>query len=119
MSDKIKIKHVHGGSSADHEDLKGCYFLETSTAGEYEFYDQNNDLVSTTPSIIESGTDFTFSLDDPMETWSITDLVISGTGNDATATGNWSNNAEITNDDGSFQADAKGTLPEEASSASA
>ncbi len=119
MSDKIKIKTVSGGDASDQEDLKNCYFLETATAGEYEFYDNNNNLVDTTPSIIESGTDFTFSLDDPMETWSVTNLVISGTGQDATASGDWSNNAEITNDEGSFQADAKGTLDEEASSASA
>ena len=121
MSDKIKIKTVTGGNSNDQDDLKNCYFLPLATAGQYNFYDKNNNLVSTTPATITSGTAFTFSFDDPMETWTIT-ATFSGTGEDATASGTWLNNADdITNDDGSFQAEAKGTKPEEeeASSASA
>jgi len=121
MSDKIKIKTVSGGNSHDQDDLKNCYFLPLATAGQYEFYDKNGNLVNTTPAIIQSGTQFTFSFeDDLMEVWTVT-ATFSGTGEDATASGTWSNNAdEIANDEGSFQAEAKGTLPEEeASSASA
>lgn len=123
MSDKIKIETVTGGNTEDQDDLKNCYFLPIEgNTGQYNFYDKNNNLVNTTPSTIESGTDFTFSFeDDLLESWSITDLVITGTGQHATASGNWSNNADnIANDEGSFQAAASGTLDEEeASSASA
>lgn len=123
MSDKIKIHRVTGGTTEDEDDLKGCYFLETGTAGQYQFYEKDNDLVNTTPATFASGTTITFSFeDDLMETWTMTPT-ITGTGQSATATGSWSNNAdEIANDEGQFQAAASGTRPdeeEEASSASA
>jgi len=121
MSDKIKIKTVSGGNSEDQDDLKNCYFEETSTTGQYDFYDKHGNQVETTPTPVTSGTQFTFSFaDDRLEVWTIT-ATFSGTGNQATASGTWLNNAdEFANDDGSFQADAKGTPEEEeASSASA
>src|SRR5262245_54399336 len=94
MSEKIKIHTVSGSNNEDDDDLKNFYFLPLATAAQYEFYDKNNNLVNTTPAIIQSGTEFTFSFeDDLMEVWTITPT-FSGTGNQATASGSWSNNAD-------------------------
>jgi hypothetical protein len=104
MSDKIKINTVTGGK--DKDDLKGCYFLPSTTVNNaYDFYDTNNNSLATGI----NGTSFSFSLDD--HAWEITSLVISSTA----ASGNWSNDdASITADEeGTFQAQAGSGEPEE------
>jgi len=103
MSDKIKIDTVTGGK--DKDDLKGCYFLPSTTVNAYDFYDTNNNSLATAI----TGTSFSFSLAD--HDWEITNLVISTTA----ASGNWSNDdASITADEeGTFQAQAGSGEPEE------
>lgn len=99
MSNKIKIDTVTGGK--DKNDLKGCYFLPSSTvSGAYDFYDTNNNVLASGI----SGSSFSFSLSG--YTWQIQNLVISS----SAASGDWSNDdPTITADEnGSFQAQAGG-----------
>jgi hypothetical protein len=104
MSDKIKIDTVTGGK--DKDDLKGCYFLPSTTVSNgYDFFDTNNNSLATGI----TGTSFSFALDG--HNWEIENLVISS----IAASGDWSNDdASITADeDGTFQAQAGGGEPEE------
>lgn len=114
-SDKIKINKVDGGSSKSQSDLKNCYFLPTANPGNYQFYDQNGNLILTNPGVLTSGTDFTFPLDSL--DWTVTNFLISSTSNKGNASGNWSNNAQITADEGTFTAQAGGGVEETASKA--
>ena len=100
MSDKIKIHKVTGGQHKD--DLKGCYFLPSSTiSGAYDFYDTNNNVLE---SGVSGGSDFSFPLSG--YSWRILNLVISLTA----ASGDWRNNAGgiEEEEDGTFQAQAGG-----------
>jgi hypothetical protein len=107
MPNKIKIDSVTGGSHKD--DLKNCYFLPAATAGNYDFYDTNNNSLA---SNLANGSDFSFTLDS--HNWSITSFVIS----DSAASGNWSIPSPAEAEDGTFQAQAgPGVDAEEASSA--
>lgn len=104
MSNKIKIDTVTGGN--DKDDLKGCYFLPSTTvSGAYDFFDTNNHSLATGI----TGTTFPFVLHG--HNWDIENLVIS----DTAASGDWSNDhSGITEDeDGTFQAQAGSGEPEE------
>lgn len=104
MSNKIKIDSVTGGK--DKDQLKGCYFLPSSTiSGAYDFYDTNNNVLASGI----SGSSFSFSLGS--YNWQFQSLVIST----SNASGNWSNDdPTITADEsGTFQAQAGGGLDEE------
>lgn len=104
MSNKIKIDTVTGDK--DKDELKGCYFLPSTTvAAAYDFYDTNNGSLATGI----TGTSFSFVLDG--HNWEIENLVISTTA----ASGEWSNdNAGITaGEDGTFQAQAGSGEPGE------
>lgn len=116
-SDKIQINQVDGGSSTDQADLQNCYFLPTANPGCYQLYDQNGNLILTNPGVLTSGTDFTFYLDKLH--WTVTNFLISSTSTSGSASGHWSNSAEITADDGTFTAQAGGGVEETASKASA
>ena len=118
MSDKIKIRHVHGGSKGDK--LKDCYFVPAAD-GTYDFYDKDNDNPNNPLHTgITHGSVFQFTLmDAPGLPWALDVKSIS----DERAHGEWyagmqplSNPAE---DEGSgtFQAQAGGaTVPEDAAS---
>ena len=109
MSSKIKINSVTGGNTKD--DLKNCYFLpSTRVSNAYDFYDTNNNSLATGI----TGTSFTFVLDG--HNWEIENLVIS----DTAASGDWSNDASITEgEDGTFQAQAGSGVDENVASANA
>lgn len=116
MSRGIKIKQVTGGSPVEQDQLKGCMFKTTVTPGQYLFYDKNDDEITTDPSPLTTGTDFSFTLNSI--DWSVTSFVISGNDDNGTASGNWTTPPE--QDEGSFQAQAGASLDEEgASSATA
>ena len=110
MSNKIKIDTVTGGKSKD--ELKGCYFLPSTTvSGAYDFFDTNNNSLASGI----TGTSFSFILDS--HNWDIENLVISA----SAASGDWSNDiASITADEeGTFQAQAGSGEPEEKAAAKA
>jgi hypothetical protein len=107
MPNKIKIDRVTGGSHKD--DLKNCYFLPAAVAGNYDFYDTNNNSLANN---LTNGSDFSFTLDS--HNWTITSFVIS----DSAASGNWSIPSITADESGTFQAQAgTGADAEEASSA--
>ena len=111
MSDKIKINSVTGDK--DKDDLKNCYFQSNGVTGQYNFYDTNNNLITTNPVNLTTGTSFSFTLDG--HDWTVSSFVIS----DTAANGNWSNNDNPdAAQDGTFQAQAGGGVdPEEQASA--
>jgi hypothetical protein len=101
----IEIKTVTGG--ADKDKLKKCYFLADGSV--YDFYSKNGVELA---SGLTSGNDFSFTHDSI--SWSITSFVINST----SASGNWTNPDEITNEqDGTFQASSSGGVDEETASA--
>lgn len=114
MSQGIKIRQVTGGSPVQQDDLKGCRFKTTGTSGQYLFYDKNDDEITTDPSPLTTGTDFSFTLDSI--NWSVTEFQISGNDDNGSASGSWSTPPE--EDEGSFQAQAGAGLDEEASASS-
>lgn len=84
MSDKIKIDKTTGGDTG--KDLKGCYFLATTTANCYDFYDTNNNVLA--PNICTTTSPLSFSFDNFKGlNWTFDNVVIS----DDTASGDWSN----------------------------
>ncbi|HEY2962263.1 MAG TPA: hypothetical protein VGJ37_07590 [Pyrinomonadaceae bacterium] len=107
----IEIKIVSGG--ADKDKLKHCYFVPTAPGGPYDFYSKHGTELATG---LTSGTDFDFT-HDSIE-WSVTDFVIS----DTEASGHWTNPDNISADfeqEGTFQAQSGGGVPEGEESASA
>ena len=114
----IEITKVEGGKPEDQDNLKGCYFLSTDNPGWYQFYDKHCDLISTNPSSVTTGTNFTFSKH--KTDWSVTELVFDPTAIIATsANANWRNGRQLANDDGTFHAEASGGKDESAASAKA
>jgi hypothetical protein len=111
---KIKIDTVHGGDPRDHQALRRNYFLPTTVNDTYLFYAPSNDLIPTDPPVLATGRDFSFELKEMSGvTWSITNFAITP----EIANGNWTNDHQIENDEGTFVAQAGGTLEEEASAA--
>lgn len=118
MSDKIKIRHVHGGTTGNK--LKDCYFVPAGD-GTYEFYDKDNDNPNNPLQTgIRDGSIFQFSLMDyPDLPWQLDVKSIT----EERAHGEWfagmqslSSPAEEEGS-GTFQAQAGGaTVPEDASS---
>jgi hypothetical protein len=106
-NDHIKIHRVFG--SKDKDMLTNCYFLPAATAGWYNFYDKNNNLLAGPT----NQTTFSFILNS--FNWTISNFSISST----TASGLWSNDDPnpTAEEGGSFQAQAGGTLDEESASA--
>lgn len=87
MSEKIKINKTDGGRSGN--DLKGCYFLATTTANCYDFYDTNNNPLAT--DICTTRSPLSFSFDNFKGfNWTLYNVLISAD----TASGDWSNNAQ-------------------------
>jgi hypothetical protein len=79
-------------------DLKGCYFLATTTASCYDFYDTNNNVASnicTTTSPLG----FSFNNFEGFD-WTFSNVLIS----DDTASGDWSNNADAQEEVGTWEA---------------
>lgn len=104
MSDKIKINKTDGGNSGN--DLKGCYFLATTTANCYDFYDTNNNPLAT--DICTTRSPLSFPLDNFKGfNWTLDNVLISAD----TASGDWSNNADAQEEVGTWEA---GTGEEEA-----
>jgi hypothetical protein len=112
MSNKIRIETVTGGDTKDRDDLKSCYFESTGVAGNYNFFDKHDTQIPTVPSPLTSGTNFTFTKN--QTNWNISRFLIT----DATASGNWTNDHEISEGQGSFQAQA-GTIEGEESASAA
>lgn len=112
---KIRIEEVQGGDWRDQQALKRNYFLPTGN-NTYQFFDPGDDPIATTPPVLETGVNFSFTLKEmPDVTWMITNFTI----NDEDANGNWNNSARVELDDGSFQAQAGPGKEETVSSATA
>jgi hypothetical protein len=99
MSDKIKIDKTDGGNSGS--DLKGCYFLETTTANCYDFYDTNNDVLASNICTTTSPLGFSFNNFEGYN-WTFSNVVISGD----TASGDWSNKNDAQEEVGTWEAGA-------------
>jgi hypothetical protein len=113
---KIRIHTVDGGDPQDHDALRDNYFQATGVNDTYQFFDVNGKVIDTDPVVFATGYDFMFKLKGMHDIgWWITKFNTDG----RTATGNWTNTHRKDDDDGSFQADAKGTVMPEASSAKA
>ena len=116
FDNKIHIHTVHGGDPDDHGALMDNYFQATGVNDTYQFFDRNGKVIDTDPVVIATGYDFTFKLKGMHDVgWWVTKFVIT----DQTASGDWKNTHKKGDDDGSFQAEAKGTVMPEASSAKA
>lgn len=98
MSDKIKIDKTDGGNSG--KDLKGCYFLATTTDC-YDFYDTNNDVLASNICTTTSPLSFSFN-NFKGYNWTLSNVTISG----GTASGDWSNNANAGEEIGTWEAGA-------------
>ncbi|MGI8733729.1 MAG: hypothetical protein ACR2LM_10570 [Pyrinomonadaceae bacterium] len=97
MSDKIKINKTDGGNSGN--DLKGCYFLATTTANCYDFYDTNNNVLA--PHICTTRSPLNFSFDNfKGANWILRNVLMSAD----TASGDWSNNVEPEEEVGTWEA---------------
>ena len=107
MSDKIKINKTDGGNSG--KDLKGCYFLATSTADCYDFYDTNNSVLASNICTTTSPLSFSFNNFKGFN-WTLSNVTISAD----TASGDWSNNAGAGEEVGTWEA---GTGEDEAAAA--
>jgi len=116
FDNKIKIHTVDGGDPDDHDALRDNYFQATGVNDTYQFFDSNGQVIETDPVVIAQGYDFTFKLKGMHDVgWWITKFDING----QRASGSWTNTHKKDDDDGSFQAEAKGTVMPEASSARA
>lgn len=117
-SERIKIDTVFGDK--DKDDLKNCFFFETSTPGVFNFYKKDGSFPPLA-SGITSGSSFTFQHDG--HNWRIGDLlnpndfIISN----RFAAGTWRNDdqgvppSEVDGESGTFTAQAGTTIdPEEA-----
>jgi len=107
MSDKIKIDKTRGGNSGS--DLKGCYFLATTTANCYDFYDKNNNLLASNICTTTSPLGFSFNNFEGLD-WTFTNVLISAD----TASGDWENNENAQEEVGTWEA---GTGEDEAAAA--
>jgi hypothetical protein len=96
MSDKIKINKTRGGDTG--KDLKGCYFLATTTDC-YDFYDTNNNSLATNICTTTSPLSFSFE-NFKGYNWTLSNVLIS----DDTASGDWSNNANAEEEVGTWEA---------------
>jgi hypothetical protein len=56
---KIKIREVKGGTVAEQDDLKGCYFVQLSDPNLYQFYAPQGTPIPTVPAFVSNG-DFHF-----------------------------------------------------------
>ena len=112
---KIRINVVQGGDSRDQQALKRNYFYPTGD-NTYEFFDPGDDRIDTTPPVLVTGENFSFTLKEmPDVTWTISNFDI----NAQIATGNWTNTHKIELDEGEFHAQAGGGAEEDTSSAAA
>jgi hypothetical protein len=96
MSDKIKINKTRGGDTG--KDLKGCYFLATTTDC-YDFYDTNNNPLATNICTTTSPLSFSFE-NFKGYNWTLSNVLISAD----TASGDWSNNANAEEEVGTWEA---------------
>lgn len=118
MSDpkKIKIDTVNGGRPQDHEALMRNYFEATTVNDTYLFYSPDGEHIPTNPPVLADDRNFSFELKEmPGVIWTVTNFAI----DHLVASGNWTNGVQKADDEGTFTAQAGGTLEEEASSASA
>ena len=98
---QIVIKHIIGGGLSG-EALKGCYFIRQGNI--YTFYDQ--DGVEKAGNI-KVGEDFRFTLDHPAGVdWTLS--ITNPEGPDK-LTGKWNDSTNISQADGSYQAEAGGS----------
>lgn len=123
MPQQIRMTQIIGGSPEDHAALNPLYFEEIEPgSGEYHLYGPSGDglyhVIRTTPAILRgdgSTRSFTFPLGSPPVTWTVNNFFVG-----PAAMGNWSNPNDITQDEGTFVAQAGGTTvpdPEEDASA--
>ena len=113
---KIRIEDVQGGDTRDQQALKRNYFYPTGVNNTYQFFDPGDDPIATTPPVVASGFNFSFTLKEmPDVTWTITNFDI----NDESASGNWTNTHRVELDEGHFQAQSGPGAEETASSAAA
>jgi hypothetical protein len=87
MPNKIKIDKTFGGNTG--KDLKGCYFLATTTADCYDFYDTNNNVLAYNICTTTSPLSFSFNNFKGLN-WTLSNVTISGD----TASGDWSNSPQ-------------------------
>jgi hypothetical protein len=112
MSDpkKIKIDTVNGGRPQDHEALKRNYFEATTVNDTYLFYSPDGEQIQTNPPVLADNRGFSFELREmPGVMWTVSNFAI----DHLAASGHWNNGVQIANDDGTFTAQAGGTLEEE------
>ncbi|GEM_PF-6488502 len=102
-----KIDKTRGGNSGS--DLKGCYFLATTTANCYDFYDKNNNLLASNICTTTSPLGFSFNNFEGLD-WTFTNVLISAD----TASGDWENNENAQEEVGTWEA---GTGEDEAAAA--
>ena len=97
MSDKIKINKTKGGNGG--KDLKGCYFLATTTPNCYDFYDTNNNVLA--PNVCTTTRPLNFSFNNfKGANWTLSNVVISA----GKARGDWSNNVGPEEESGTWEA---------------
>jgi hypothetical protein len=113
---KIKIDTVDGGRPEDHEALKRNYFEATTVNDTYLFYSPNGEQIRTNPPVLANDRNFSFELKEmPGVNWSVNNFKITY----ELASGNWTNDIQVDNDDGTFQAQAGPSFEETVSSATA
>ena len=113
---KIKIHHVDGGTGRDKTDLESCYFEQVGNPGIYRLFEAGDDhSVPTAPSLLQSGTNFQFIRGGVL--WTVTEFHIDS----QSAHGRWNNTRSrpVSDEDGSFQAQAGPSVEGEESAASA
>jgi hypothetical protein len=94
---QVKIDKTDGGHTGN--DLKGCYFLATTTASCYDFYDTNNNVLASNICTTTSPLGFSFNNFEGFD-WTFSNVLIS----DDTASGDWSNNADAQEEVGTWEA---------------
>ena len=116
MSDprKIRIDTVNGGRPQDHEALKRNYFEGTTVNDTYLFYSPSGEQIKTIPPVLADDRNFSFELKEmPGVIWNVTNFAI----DHEVASGTWNNGLQISDDEGTFTAQAGGTFEQEASAA--
>ena len=112
---KLRIYKVQGGTARDSINLMGCYFQQVDQPGHFGLFEpQDGHRIPTVPEVIHEN-HFQFVRGGTL--WSVTNFIIDPLTNEAKA--HWSNGRGVSDDDGTFQAQAGPTMEEASSSATA